>query len=222
MASALVAQMSCQNRRRARGEPRRVGEAGTREVDAITDRAADRVDEGAGRQLREVAQIRQQPIVLLGAHHLRHRAEPAHERLKAREVTAFAAGCIAASAPSGGPSNRIAAGERQAAFARHPPSGWPADERQRGRAARPPPRQSPRFVLPTSVTSTSASSATANSRSTAAFCRTGAASTTRSAPRSTSTESPSASKATSSRAPRERRPWSRRRDAQARPRASRR
>ena len=156
MASALVAQMSSQMAEgldASRVVSARPGPA--RSMRSPTARPTVSHQRARG-QLRQVTQVREQLVVLLGAHDLRHGAEPAHERLQACEVIGRRASPASGVSSQRTPVEQVGAREREPA-ARRAGQRVAADERQADGSS-PAASTIARFVLPTSVTSTSASS----------------------------------------------------------------
>ena len=85
--SSLVAAMSRQMSRRARGQPRRVGRPGPASSRPASPASCpDDVHQRAGGELRQMADGADQAIVQLGGHDVRHGAEPADERLEPRRA----------------------------------------------------------------------------------------------------------------------------------------
>ncbi len=81
ISSALVAAMSRQMSARARRQPRRVGKAASRERQPLEpDGVAHHLHERARGQLRQMAEEREEPIVLVDTRDSRNRSERRHER----------------------------------------------------------------------------------------------------------------------------------------------
>ena len=150
------------------------------ETQALCSRAlAHHLHQSADGELRQMTDVRHQPIVGDRIHHRHGRRRRRHDALRACSTSAGRVG-RSASESTGGRER----GRRARPRGRRSPRRRAGDRQRSAVAPASPARRRPSraSVLPTSVTIASPRTRLTRSRSTLMFCRTGAASTMRSAP----------------------------------------